>query len=352
MITIGVDAHKRLHVALALDEAGREIGQWQGKNSAAGWRDLAQWAGAIAANRQWGIEGAWGYGRGLAQHLVALEEIVYEINPRWTAQGRRRARKPGKTDRLDARAVALMVRQEASTLPQVAPEDQTAVLDLLTRERDAAVGEATRLRNQIHALLVYLDPEYESRLPTLKSRAGLAALETYVSFSHDSLSKARAAAVRRLAQRLRLALSQAEELAVQIKDAASFFSSLTQLCGINLLTAGAIAGVLGPGHRFHTDAQLASYAGAAPLEASSAGLVRHRLNRGGNRRLNAILYRIVLTQAHHSEEARTYLNRKVAQGKSKREAMRALKRYIARAIWRLWQECYPIGITRLEAFVA
>jgi len=144
MITIGVDAHKRLHVALALDEAGREIGQWQGKNSAAGWRDLAQWAGAIGASRQWGIEGAWGYGRGLAQHLVALEEAVFEINPRWTAQGRRRARKPGKTDRLDARAVALMVRQEASTLPQVAPEDQTAVLDLLTMERDAAVGEAIR----------------------------------------------------------------------------------------------------------------------------------------------------------------------------------------------------------------
>ena len=119
-----------------------------------------------------------------------------------------------------------------------------------------------------------------------------------------------------------------------------------------MLTAGAIAGVLGPGHRFHTDAQLASYAGAAPLEASSAGLVRHRLNRGGNRRVNTILFRIVLTQAHHSEEARAYLNRKVAQGKSKREAMRALKRYIARAIWRLWQECYPIGLTRQEALVA
>ena len=352
MITIGVDAHKRVHVALALDEAGREIGHWQGKNSAAGWRDLAQWAGAMGTDKQWGIEGAWGYGRGLAQHLVASEETVYEINPRWTAQGRRRARQPGKTDRLDARAVALMVRQEAPTLPRVAAEDRTAILDLLTMERDAAVGEATRLRNQIHALLAYIDPEYESRLPTLKSRAGLAALETYASFSKDSLSQARAAAVRRLAQRLRLALSQTEELAAQIKDAAADFSSLTKLCGVNLLTAGAIAGVLGPGRRFQTDAQLASYAGASPLEASSAGLIRHRLNRGGNRRLNAILYRIVLTQAHHSEEARTYLNRKVAQGKSKREAMRALKRYIARAIWRLWQECYPIGLTRQQALVA
>ncbi len=339
MITIGVDAHKRMHVALALDEAGREVAQWQGSNSPTAWRELSRWAVALSEVRQWGIEGAWGYGRGLAQHLVASGETVFEINPRWTALGRRSARRPGKTDRLDARAVALLVRQEASTLPQVRAEDHTAVLDLLTTERDAAVAEATRLRNQIHALLVQLDPEYQASLPTLKSRSGLAALESYTGLDDGVLSQTRAAAVRRLAQRLRLALSQAEELAAQIKDAASHFSPLTRLCGINLLTAGALAGVLGPGHRFQTEAQLAAYAGTAPLEASSAGLVRHRLNRGGNRRLNAILYRIALTQAHYSKDARAYLDRRVGEGKSRREAIRALKRFIIRAIWRLWQEC-------------
>lgn len=352
MITIGVDAHKRVHVALALDEAGREISQWEGPNSRDAWRQLKLWALSTGSTRQWGIEGAWGYGRGLAQHLVDSGEVVYEVNPRWTALGRRSARKPGKTDRLDARAVALLVRQESSTLPLVSAEDQTAELDLLTTERDSALAEATRLRNQIHAMLVQLDPEYQARLPTLKWRAGLAALETYASLGGDSLSLTRAAAVRRIAQRLRLALSQAEDLAAQIKRAAADFSALTRLCGVNLLTAGALAGVLGPGHRFETDAQLAAYAGVAPLEASSAGLVRHRLNRGGNRRLNAILYRIALTQAHHSEEARTYLARRVAQGKTKREAMRALKRYIVRAIWRLWQECRSIAITPQEALVA
>jgi transposase len=352
MITIGVDAHKRVHVALALDEAGREIGHWQGENSRAGWNDVQPWALSFGAARQWGIENAWAYGRGLAQHLVAADEAVYDVNPRWTALRRRSARRPEKTDRLDARAVALFVRQESSGLPQVQADDETAVLDLLTIERNSALAEATRLRNQIHALLVQLDPQYQDRLPTLKSRAGLAALETYASPDNRSLSLARAAAVRRLAQRLRLALGQAEELASQIKDAASRFSSLTELCGINLLTAGAIAGILGPGRRFETDAQLAYYAGAAPLEASSAGIVRHRLNRGGNRRLNAILYRIALTQAHHSEEAQTYLHRRTTQGKTKREAIRALKRYIARAIWRLWQECCAVGFTPQEALVA
>src|SRR5690349_8951954 len=111
MLTIGVDPHKRLHVAQAVDEAGNDLADWRGPNSPDGWTQLAAWAADLAAERQWGIEGAWSYGRGLAQQLVALGETVYDINPRWTAQRRRRARKPGKTDKLDARAIALLVRQ-------------------------------------------------------------------------------------------------------------------------------------------------------------------------------------------------------------------------------------------------
>lgn len=345
MITIGVDAHKRMHVALALDDAGQELGHWRGLNSAAGWRSLAQWAGELGCQRRWAIEGAWNYGRGLAQQLVAAGETVYEVNARWTALGRRSARKPGKTDRLDARAVALLARQEAPTLPQVSPEDDSSILALLTTERDAALGEATRLGNQIHALLMQLDPEYHRHLPTLRSRAGLNALESYQSPRGCLLQEQRAAAVRRLAERLRLTLSQSEELARQIATyAEAGFSPLTRLCGVNLLTAGMLAGILGPGRRFSTDAELAAYAGAAPLEASSAGLTRHRLNRGGNRRLNAILYRIALTQAHYSPEARAYLDRRVSEGKSRREAIRALKRFIVRAIWRLWQDCEASSI--------
>ena len=340
MITIGVDAHKRVHVAVALDDAGSELTQWRGPNSPNGWRKLAVWGSALGVERRWGVEGAWGYGRGLAQHLVAGADTVYDINARWTAAGRRRAKRPGKSDPLDARAVALVVRQEAPDLPAVHAEDETAILNLLTIEREGAIGEATRLRNQIHALLVQLDPEYELRLPALKTRAGLAVVIRYTTTSENAMHRERAAAVRRLAERLALVLSQADELARRIRDAATeTFSPLTRLCGVNLLTAGALAGILGPGHRFATDAQVAAYAGVAPLEASSAGLVRHRLNRGGNRRLNAILYRIALTQAQHLDQAREYLDRRVAEGKTKREAIRALKRFIIRAIWRLWLEC-------------
>lgn len=339
MITIGVDAHKRVHVAYAIDEAGREISQWRGPNSPSGWRQLFAWAGEVHGERQWGIEGAWSYGRNLAQFLVGAGEAVFEVNPRWTAFGRRRGRRPSKSDSLDARAVALVVRQEAPGLPVVTADDDTVVLDLLTSERDQALFEATRLRNQIHSLLMQIDPEYPLRLPTLKSKAGLAALHRYVAPDDHPLQVERAAAVCRLAQRLQLALDQAAGLAERIKElVGTRFAPLTRLCGVDLLTAGALAGILGPGRRFSTDAQLAAYAGVAPLEASSAGLVRHRLNRGGNRRLNAILYRIVLTQAHHLEEARVYLDRRVTEGKSRREAMRALKRFVIRAIWRNWQD--------------
>ena len=115
MITLGVDAHKGVHVAGALNRAGQEVARWRGRNSPNGWQALGAWAAALAGDRQWGIEGAWKYGRGLAQHLVAAGEAVHEVNPRWTAAGRRRARRPGKSDASAAHAVALLVWREAGT---------------------------------------------------------------------------------------------------------------------------------------------------------------------------------------------------------------------------------------------
>ena len=114
MITIGVDAHKKIHVALAIDDAGREVASWRGPNSLDGWLSFREWLRELGDDRQIGIEGAWSYGRGLSQLLVSDGEEVFELNPRWTALGRRAARKPDKTDRLDARAVALFIRREAN----------------------------------------------------------------------------------------------------------------------------------------------------------------------------------------------------------------------------------------------
>jgi transposase len=340
MVTIGVDAHKRVHQALALDATGMVLGHWRGANTPDAWAQVLTWAATFPGPRQWGIEGAWNYGRGLAQFLVAQGDRVYEVNPRWTAERRRSARKAGKSDRLDAHAVAKLVRDEACTLPRVTAEDESVVLDLLVTEREAALTEATRLRNQLHQLLLQVDPDYRGHLPSLTTPAGVRAVEEYTGATTNALAQQRAAAIRRLGQRLRLVLEQAESLEHEICTlAAQHYLPLTQLSGVQLLTAGALAGILGPGQRFTSEAQLAAYAGVAPLEASSAGAVRHRLNRGGNRRLNAILYRIALVQVRSSPAAQAYLARRRAEGKTWREAIRALKRYLIRAIWRLWQQC-------------
>lgn len=342
MITIGIDAHKHLHVATALDAAGRELDRWQGPNSPDGWAALLAWGRSLRrrAPRRWGIEGAGHYGRGLAQALLAAGEQVYDINPRWTALARRSSRTRGKSDRLDAAAVARYLWQEAAELIPLAPEDETAVLDLLVRERAAGVAEAARLRNQLHALLLQLDPQYKEHLPALTSPAGIAALLDYAAPGGGALAAARAAGVRRLAERLQLATAQAEALQREIENLASErFAPLTELKGVALLTAGTLAGILGTRAHVGTEAQLAAYAGVAPLPASSAGECRHRLNRGGNRQLNAVLHRIALVQARSHPPARAYLARRRQEGKSWKEALRALKRFILRAVWRLWQRC-------------
>jgi transposase len=214
------------------------------------------------------------------------------------------------------------------------------VLDLLVTEREAMLAEATRLRNQLHQLLLQLSPEWVAQMPSLTSEAGLLAVESSTLPQASSLQQHRLAASHRLVQRLRLAMEQAAMLEREIcSGAKARYLPLTELKGVQLLTAGALAGILGSGQRLSSEAELAAYAGVAPLETSSAGGVRHRLNRGGNRRLNAILYRIALTQARSWPPAQAYLAKRKAEGKSWREALRALKRYLVRALWRLWQRC-------------
>jgi transposase len=275
---------------------------------------------------------------------VAAGETVYEVNTRWTARGRRQARSASKTDERDAQAIALLVWREGATLPRVSADDATAVLDVLVTQRDAALAEATRLRNQAHQLLLQSEPTYREHVPALTSAAGIAALVHYQPVLPGTLQEVRAAAIRMLGERLRLVSEQADVLKRQIEARAQAgFSPLMQLTGAKALSAGMLAARLGPGQRFRTEAALASYAGVAPLEASSAGRVRHRLNRGGDRRLNAIVHRIAVAQLRSSPAAQAYVARRLADGKTKREAIRALKRYLVRAIWRLWQQCAPLG---------
>jgi transposase len=346
MLTIGVDAHKHLHVAVAVAADGHEVGCWQGPNDPAGWQALASWAADLAAVRQWGIEGSGGYGRGLAQLLVSQAERVCEVNPRWVAERRSRLRRSAKTDHTDALAIAQLVQREGDQLPPVAALDPSSLLQVLTHERTSLVAEATALRNQLHAALLQLDPDYHRQLPPLTARRTIVGLSAYQPSADTPDAWVRASQVRRLAERLLLVLTQTAIVTAELERRAKVVATpLHTICGVGWLTAGMLAGYLGPGQRFSSDAALANYAGVAPLAASSAGQVRHRLNRGGQRQLNAVIHRIALTQLRWSAEAQAYVARREREGKTRREAIRALKRYIVRRIWQCWRQCEPLLLT-------
>lgn len=335
---IGVDCHKWQHTAAILDGHGRLRAHWQGGTTPADWQALLSWANAFGAEQRWGLEGSGHYGRGLAQFLVGVDVWVVEVNTRLTAFGRQSRGGANKNDRRDAEAIAAVVRQQGDALPRIQRDDASSLLALLTAERADLLAAATRLRNQLHSLIQQAEPGAPKA--RLRNRRELTHWQDYQATSPDTLSQLRAARIRARVQRLVGLLEERSQLDRQIEAAAPAVAApLTTLVGVGWLTAGMLAGYLGPGQRFANDAQLAAHAGVAPLEVSSAGRVRHRLNRRGQRQLNAILHRIARTQQQHSPEAQAYLARRMREGKSDAEAVRALKRYIARRIYRLWQQC-------------
>jgi len=338
MVWVGVDAHKKVLVAVAIDDAGQETARWRGQNRTTDWQDCSDWIEAFPECPVVGVEGAYSYGRGLAQWLVGRGLTVYDINPRWTAGYRRTARRQHKTDPLDARAVAMVVRQDAPDLPRVHTDDVSSLLQVLVSERDAAQAESVRLRNQLHVHLFQLGIDVKA-LDAAKLRKVMHELPVPAT----ALEEQRLVAIQRLAERCFLALGDVTRYTTEIEALArEHFAPLVAIHGVGLLTAGVIASHLGPQARFASERQVAAYAGVAPLEVSSAGKQRHRLNRSGCRKLNAALYFIALSQYRSkSSPGRCYIQRRQAEGRTLREAFRALKRYIARAVFRAWRECLP-----------
>ncbi|MHB8696075.1 MAG: IS110 family RNA-guided transposase [Solirubrobacteraceae bacterium] len=349
MIWIGVDAHKAVHEAIAIDHDG-VIGQRRLPNTAAAWAELLEWA-TQWPERIWAIEGAWYLGRGLAQYLAAHGERVHEVNGRWTAQRRRGMRTPGKNDRLDARSVATLLREEAQTLPRVYPEDdELAAVELWSHSQAELTKDLTRLMNRLHELLLQCDPQYKATLPALTTKAAIAALQTYTAPGSGVLARERERLIHQTAAQLALLDEQDRELRRKLERASrARFSPLRQIEGIGPLIACAIVAEVGAPRPGFGEPQLAALGGLSPLEASSAGTVRYRLNRLGNRRLNMLFHQIVLTQARIYPPARTYLLRRQAEGRTPREARRALKRLIVRRVFHAWTACFEQHSERVAA---
>lgn len=330
MIAVGIDTHKASLAVCVVDGLGRKLGETTVANDAAGHLHLERFLRSLPTDRCVGIEGSGGHGAALAERLQAGGERIVEVPARLTARQRRHARQLGKSDPADALAIARVVAGE-ERLPAAACNRRAAEMKLLCDYRAQLLGERTRLSNRLHADLEVLAPGYHMQLPdfdSVRRRSKVEALLTMVGGLRAELARCRLTRISQLSDEL-------AEIERRLGGlVAGSGSRLTELCGIGTLTAARLLAETGDVRRFRSADAFAMAAGVAPIPASSGKTQRHRLNRGGNRQLNCTLYTMAFVQGRCDERARAYLARKQAEGKSWKEAMRCLKRHLARVVYR------------------
>jgi transposase len=327
---IGIDPHKGSHTAAVLDRTETVIGELRVSADRRQRDQLLQFAASFTP-RTWAIESASGLGALLAQQLVAAGETVLDVPP--TLSARVRLLDSGctdKTDPHDARAAAIVALRH-TRLRQVTPVDHTAVLRLLADRHHDLTGRRTQAICRLHALLCGLTPGGAGRLLSASQAGrilrGVRPLEP-VEIERKRIALELLGDVRRFDNQL-LAVSERIVEAVVASG-----TTVTDIHGIGPLGAAIILGHTGDIDRFPTSGHYGRYTGSAPIAASSGPKQRHRLNPRGNRQLNRALHVAAVTQVRNDTPGRAYYRRKLDEGKSRKEALRALKRQIAKAVYR------------------
>ena len=330
-VLIGVDPHKVSLAVAAVDEAtGELLERASFPQDRTGLRRLERW-GRRFPERRWAVENAGGLGRYLAMRLAAADESVVDVPPKLSA--RVRVLSTGnarKNDRLDALATALAASRN-ERLAQVDPEAASEALRLLSERREDLVAERTRALNRLHGLLRDLVPGGVAR--TLSAERAARILRAIRPKGASARLRRRVASevlrdVRTLDRKI-ADLNGRIEAEVEASG-----TTLTEIFGIGPILAARIIGTVGGVERFPTKAHFASYSGTAPLETSSGEVVRHRLSMAGNRKLNYALHMVALCQARSDDQGGAYYRKKIAEGKSRKEALRCLKRRISDAVFR------------------
>jgi transposase len=333
---IGVDTHKRTHTLVALDEQGRSVGMRTIANTAEGWAAGLTWARECRETHTWGIENSGSLGKGFAQFLLGQgEAAVCEVSPHRTAQYRRRGRTQDKTDQTDALAIARLLLAEGEGLPRVQRDDLGTELRLVSDHRDNLLAERTRLLNQLHAQMLQLDPGYRERSGPLTTPRGLAYCRAYRPADPSGVVQARLLIVTQLTDQvaqLDTAIAGLTDRLTQLVQASR--TPLLALRGVGVVVAARLIGELGSTPRVPSAAALAALSGTAPVAVSSGNRQAHRLNRGGNRQLNRALHIIALAQRRGDERAQAYFAKKLGEGKTKKAAMRCLKRRLVDVLFR------------------
>ncbi len=328
MIVIGVDVHKHSLTAVAVDEAGRMLDE---KTVVTADGELRAWAAGLAVERLWALEDCRQLTRALERDLLAAGEELVRVPPKLMAPERRAGRVRGKSDPIDALAVARAALREPNLSRPRPDEAPFRDLKLLVDHRDDLVDERRRAQQRLRWHLHQLDPSFAVPAKALDRPVHLDRVGRWLT---RRPAEVQVRVARELVVRCRSLTRTIVELDRELEQrTAQTAPALLELPGCGAITAAKLLAEIGPIGRFQTDAQLARHGGVAPLEASSGRVQRHRLDRGGNRQLNCALYRIAITQARYHPEARAYLERKQAEGKSRREAIRCLKRILIRVIF-------------------
>jgi transposase len=334
-VVVGVDTHKHLHVAVALNHLGGILGQLTVPADADGHAQLAQWASTHGQVVAFGVEGTGSYGAGLASHLRRCGHRVVEVN----RPDRRVRRQRGKTDPIDAEHAARAVLAGTATATPKSADGTVEMLRQLKIARDTAVKARTQAMITLKALVVTAPADLREPLDGLSK---MALIDRCAGLRPGPITTPTAAAKHALRALARRWLAPTEE----IKAHDQLLESLTtqhapQLVaqfGIGADTAAALLVPVGDNpERLRSEAAFAKLCGACPVPASSGKTVRYRLNRGGHRQANAALYRVVIVRMRFHQPTIDYVTRRTAEGKSKAEIIRCIKRFLARELYHLIQ---------------
>ena len=337
MIVIGADTHKRSHTAAAVEAVtGRSLAERTVSTRQPSFDVLLAWARGHGAERVWAIEDCRHVSGAFERFLLARGEAVVRVAPKLTLSARKAAREAGKSDAIDAVAIArAALREGLDSLPVAQLAGPELDVRLLVDHRERLVAQRTALSNDLRWHLHDLGPETEMPPRALSTihwqtriggRLARADQNARVRIARDE--------PRRIRELTRTINELEHELAALVSALAP---RLLAERGCGTLMAAKLLGEIAGVSRFATDAKLARTAGSAPIPASSGRTQRHRLDRGGNRQLNCALHRLAVTKGRLDPETAAYLARRQAEGKTRREAIRCLKRHLARRVWHLLQ---------------
>ncbi len=331
-VTGGVDTHLDVHVAAAVDANGGVLGVESFATTPAGFRDLFGWLAGFGELARVGVEGTGAYGAGLARYLRGRDLEVIEVD-RPNRQLRRRVGKSDTIDAIEAARAALSGR--ASGIAKTADGDVEAIRALLVARRSARDVRIKYL-NQIRHLGFTAPDELRERLRGVpREHLARVAASLRPTAGTDTVLYATKLAIQTLGRRV-LALETDSARLDRLLDELvhRYAPSLCDVYGVGTHTAAILLVAAGDNpHRIRSEAAFAHLCGVAPLPASSGKITRHRLNPGGNRQANHALWRIVFTRMSSDERTRKYVARRLAEGRTTREVMRVLKRYVAREIY-------------------